>query len=489
LTLDRILCVAALLVTLVTPFTAVGDENSSMRPRADLAKSLPEIRAAAERGEPEGQLQLGLAYLRGGVGVEKDVTDALAWWRKAAEQGHAGAQGLLGIALREGTVVPQDLPAAARWLALSAERGFVTSQTNLGNLYMRGEGVSQDLDLSQGWLRRGARAGDTVASKNLILALILAESRSERFTPEQRVAAEKRVTWTGNDASTVALMTTLAERDHLAAQLYLVRIYHSVLRDEAMATKWVTRAAVLGDETAQLDQALSYLRGTRQPLDDVAGIKWLTRSATLGNARSQIMLGTSYMQGRRVPEERWLGLAWIARAAGQEDKAAKEEMKRFVPTYGTPPDPARKKLNEILLRAVESGHQRYFTRVPDCLSFDFPKFDRVPRAQAAAGDPLAELWLAHWHGARLEFPQQAEWSLRAAKKGLAEAQANLGDIYSIAKGFPADRVQAYLWLTLAIRNGHTDAAWNRRVLAKEMSEREVQEATRLAIEWRPEYSN
>jgi TPR repeat protein len=419
--------VAAILVTLVAAWAALGDEMSAGTPRPDLEKSLPEVRAAAERGEPEGQLQLGVAYLRG-IGVPKDVAEGLSWWRKAAEQGHAGAQGVLGMAYLEGTLVPRDPPVAARWLALSAERGFIQSQTNLGNLYVRGQGVPRDLDLGQGWLRRGARAGDDLASRNLAFAVIMSEARSDRFSAEQKAAIQQGATWGGRGASAVALMTSLAERDLVSAQIYLVEVHKrgdGAPRDDAIAGKWLTKAAELGEDRAQADLALSYLRGTGRPVDDVAGMKWLVRSAALGNASSERVLGTSYIQGRRVSKETWLGLAWLARAAGQEDKAAKEEMKKIVPSYGAPLDPEKKKIVETSLRALESGKQRNFAMVPACLAFDFPKFDRVPRAQAAAGDPLAEIWLAHWHGARRDFPQQVEWTLKAAKKGLAEAQANL----------------------------------------------------------------
>ncbi|MCD8070178.1 MAG: hypothetical protein LUE08_02175 [Akkermansiaceae bacterium] len=46
---------------------------------------------AAEQGNAEAQYRLGECYAEG-EGVEKDVKEAVRWWRKAADQGHAEAR-------------------------------------------------------------------------------------------------------------------------------------------------------------------------------------------------------------------------------------------------------------------------------------------------------------------------------------------------------------------------------------------------------------
>ena len=43
-----------------------------------------------------------------GLGVPQDYTQAVAWYRKAAEQGYAGAQFNLGAMYAKGGGVPQD---------------------------------------------------------------------------------------------------------------------------------------------------------------------------------------------------------------------------------------------------------------------------------------------------------------------------------------------------------------------------------------------
>jgi TPR repeat protein len=51
-------------------------------------------RKAAELGDAESQYKLGLFYMRGEC-VETDLTEAAAWYRKAAEQGFHAAIDLL----------------------------------------------------------------------------------------------------------------------------------------------------------------------------------------------------------------------------------------------------------------------------------------------------------------------------------------------------------------------------------------------------------
>ena len=68
----------------------------------------------------------GLAIRGGslGKGVEKDETEAVNWFRKAADQGYAGAQLNLGLSYENGSGVKQDKVEAAKWYHKAAEQGF-----------------------------------------------------------------------------------------------------------------------------------------------------------------------------------------------------------------------------------------------------------------------------------------------------------------------------------------------------------------------------
>ena len=58
-----------------------------------------------------------------GHGVPQDYSQAVAWFRKAAEQGNDVAQYNLGEMYREGRGVPQDEGEATTWYKKAAEQG------------------------------------------------------------------------------------------------------------------------------------------------------------------------------------------------------------------------------------------------------------------------------------------------------------------------------------------------------------------------------
>ena len=85
--------------------------------------------------------------------------------------------------------------------------------------------------------------------------------------------------------------------------------------------------------------------------------------------------------------------------------------------------------------------------------------------------------------------EAVRWYRAAAEQGDAEAQFNLGVMYATGKGVLQDHIQAYQWSQLAASSS-TDgvreaAAVIRDVMAREMTREQIDEARRLAREWKP----
>ena len=72
-----------------------------------------------------------------------------------------------------------------------------------------------------------------------------------------------------------------------------------------------------------------------------------------------------------------------------------------------------------------------------------------------------------------------------AEKGAAQAQNILGVMYDKGQGVPQDYVQAHMWFNLAAAQGVKQAAEARDRLAPKMSSAQIEEAQRLAREWKP----
>lgn len=78
-----------------------------------------------------------------------------------------------------------------------------------------------------------------------------------------------------------------------------------------------------------------------------------------------------------------------------------------------------------------------------------------------------------------------EWYRKAAEQNYAEAQSQLGIMYYFGKGVPQDYIQAHKWLNLAAASGDKYAMKERGRLSSIMTASQIEEAQRLAREWKP----
>jgi hypothetical protein len=118
------------------------------------------------------------------TGGDEDLEDFKAIL-KESEQGHAGAQLILGDMYLFGHGVPKDEVEAAKWWRKAAEQGDADAQNNLGGMYTNGVGVSKDDVEAYAWYSVAATNGDSYGKESLPRA-------EARLTPEQLIAAQKR---------------------------------------------------------------------------------------------------------------------------------------------------------------------------------------------------------------------------------------------------------------------------------------------------------
>ena len=116
-------------------------KNCNFRPYEE--KSLAWYRKAAEQGHAGAQFAVGEAC-RNGSGTELDRVAAAGWYRKAAEQGHAEAQYRLALMCHDGDGVPMDKAEVIRLFRMAAEGGDAEALWRLGKMYEKGDGLPQD---------------------------------------------------------------------------------------------------------------------------------------------------------------------------------------------------------------------------------------------------------------------------------------------------------------------------------------------------------
>ena len=85
------------------------------------------------------------------------------WLLRAAEGGCIQAQRDAGASLATGDWrehrILQDLPAAVAWYRRAAEAGHADAQYNLASMLAEGEGCDRDLPAAREWLRRAVAGG------------------------------------------------------------------------------------------------------------------------------------------------------------------------------------------------------------------------------------------------------------------------------------------------------------------------------------------
>ena len=85
--------------------------------------------------DPETQFAIGNKYYNG-EGVARDYSEAVKWFRRAADKGNIDAQFQLGLMYETGKGV-SDYSEALNWYRLAANQGNSDAQYNLGHMYAR----------------------------------------------------------------------------------------------------------------------------------------------------------------------------------------------------------------------------------------------------------------------------------------------------------------------------------------------------------------
>ena len=175
---------AWLVFTLLFFSSAAVFQSAAEQTKAD-QKPIGEVKAKAEAGDAESQVELGRRYDKG-EGVMKDHAEAAKWYLKAAEQNYAPAQYNLGLCYEHGNGVAANRVEAAKWYRKAAEQNYVDAQFNLGMCYEQADPGTEDWAEVYKWLSLAARQGHEGAKK------YITAMESILLTPEQIARGQKR---------------------------------------------------------------------------------------------------------------------------------------------------------------------------------------------------------------------------------------------------------------------------------------------------------
>jgi uncharacterized protein len=337
--------------------------------------------AADQAGYALGSYGLGLLYVNGADGVQKDIgiaqrmffragnagiADAFAaggelylyadppdyvqsipWLEHAVEGGSADGFDDLGWLYELGYGVNKDVDRAFSLFNEAAKRGSTEGAYRLGVAYFYGLGVQKDRSAACQWFIHAASGGYPDAERETGFCYYkgtsVAQSREEAFkwfalagqarlVDAEVIVADMLERGDGhNQDSTYAVMwyQAAAEQGDVYAMTELgahLRLGKGIAWNEAQAMQWFAKAAQKGYVPAETSLAVGYENGLgrdagqgRQDYQQAA--YWFNQAANQDDGYAQLNLGVMYEKGWGVPQNLERAKQLYARAAGSSDPA------------------------------------------------------------------------------------------------------------------------------------------------------------------------
>ena len=156
------------------------------------------IERAAAQQLPEAVYAVGQMHFFGQYGVPVDHRAAFPHFRKAAEEGNAGAQNIVGVMFRDGLGMANNPGEAERWFRNAAEQNDPKAQSNLAHLLGVEEKNDERRREALTWLILAAEQSEATAARTwdeIVPALSaedIAEARKRAAEFKARVETRQR---------------------------------------------------------------------------------------------------------------------------------------------------------------------------------------------------------------------------------------------------------------------------------------------------------
>lgn len=224
-----------------------------------------------------------------------------------AQLGDPAAQTLIAEMMSEGLGVKRDLKDAVFWYNKAAEGGDPTSMFKYALLLMEGRGVTRDQKKADEWMKKAADAGQASAQFNWAQSLT-ADNPGQKGLELALPYYEK------------SAAQGIADAQYAVSQLYL-NLPDLPPEKKEEARTWLARAANAGFDTAQLDMGIWLVNGIGGKQDLEKGFDWMRVAAYRGNVVAQNKLAHLYINALGTKQDPVAAATWyvISRRAGLKD--------------------------------------------------------------------------------------------------------------------------------------------------------------------------
>ena len=112
----------------------------------------------------------------------------------------------------------------------------------------------------------------------------------------------------------------------------------------------------------------------------------------------------------------------------------------------------------------------------------------IQAAQQGDAGAQRELGAMYYFGEGVpqDYKEAIKWYSKSAEQNYVKSQVMLGYMYYHGEGVPQEYVLAHMWFNLASTQGNVNALEFRDIAAVKMTPAQIEEAQKLANEWKPE---
>ena len=364
----------------------------------------------AKKGNDTAMLQIAETYY-----MLTNYTEAMKWYKKAAEKENAYAMFRIGYLYDYGQGEKKDYTTAMEWYKKAADKNMVLAKHFIAYLYYNGQGVPEDKAKAKELfignhdaLTEMAEKGDRVALKELASMYF-----ENIYLPRDNVKG-------------LQLITKLANTGDAYGLLLLGNIYASPLfdatKDLPKAVGYYLKSAARGNTNAMLSMGGAYYNAFGVEKNDTKAWEWFLKSANMGNTTAMELIGAFYLKGLIVNQDNKKAFEWYKKSA---DKGSTDAMIVIGNFY--------RDEEAVVARNYGAAREWY------------------EKAIAASDDMIALRQLGslyygfEGYGNKIDYNKAAEYFTRAAEKGDFWAMDTLGDMYESGTGVKKDKKMAKEW--------------------------------------------
>lgn len=415
---------------------------------------------AAQNGEPNGYFLLGFFYYQG-EGVTQNFTEAIKWFKKAANNGLSNSYGFLGAcyitqknyveainwfkkAINNGDCCYADLGAcylqlgkfteAIPWLKKGIDDKKPEYYVSLGQCYYFLQNYTEAIP----WLKKAADKGITDSYFTLGLSFYFLKNYTEAIIWFEKAAnngVSQAYAYLGQtyyeqqNYSEAYKCAKIAVDNGIESASFLMGIMlyygHGVQQDYNQAFKWLKMAAGYGAYNAYDILASMYAFGQGTAQNPTEAFKCAKIAADNGIITSYFKVGTMYSNGEGVEQNDQEAYKWIKKAAEAKDPYS----------YGA--------LGIMYYQGIGTA-------------IDLKEAYRIAKIGAEYEDPKAMALLARMYregkGVSKSIIDSFEWQKKAAEKGFVSSFIWLGVMYEDGLGTSKDVNEAITWYKKANDN-------------------------------------